>query len=130
MVDESRVDMVNSFELRMFTRDGHVFPELEVVGWYCTGGDGLEEDEVYLQSFFAVAIDSPVVVKLNPAVDSPTKSRETPLDSAGHQLVEIDWTLVSEQSERIGIDHIARLSHQHLIRYVSFIFSHFGKISN
>ncbi|KHJ78761.1 hypothetical protein OESDEN_21616 [Oesophagostomum dentatum] len=25
-------------------------------------------------------------------------------------MTEIDWTLVSEQSERIGIDHITRLS--------------------
>ncbi|KAK6031044.1 Mov34/MPN/PAD-1 family protein, partial [Ostertagia ostertagi] len=135
-VDEGHVEMVNSFELRMFTLDGHcrfneeflrqrlsqykeVFPELEAVGWYCTGSDDLEQDEILLQSLFAVAIDSPLLVKLNPTVDSQAKrkvpvkvyySRETPLVSSGHELVEVDWTLISEQSERIGIDHIARLS--------------------
>ncbi|PIO64273.1 hypothetical protein TELCIR_14105 [Teladorsagia circumcincta] len=135
-VDEGHVEMVNSFELRMFMLDGHcrfneeflrqrlsqykeVFPELEAVGWYCTGQDDLEQDEILLQSLFAVAIDSPLLVKLNPTVDSQAKrkvpvkvyySRETPLVSSGHELVEVDWTLISEQSERIGIDHIARLS--------------------
>ncbi|VDO42893.1 unnamed protein product [Haemonchus placei] len=135
-VDEGHVEMVNSFELRMFTLDGHVrfneeflrqrlsqykevFPELEAVGWYCTGQDELEQDEILLQSLFAVAIDSPLLVKLNPTIDSQAKrkvpvkvyySRETPLVSSGHELVEVDWTLISEQSERIGIDHIARLS--------------------
>ncbi|KAJ1373747.1 hypothetical protein KIN20_036243 [Parelaphostrongylus tenuis] len=136
-IEEGRVDMVNSFELRMYPKDGHmqfneeflrqrlsqykeVFPELDVVGWYCTGDDELEQDEVHLQSLFALTIDSPVFVKLNPTVDSATKrnipvkvycSKDTPLASHEHTLVEIDWTLVSEQSERIGIDHIARLSH-------------------
>ncbi|CAJ0592544.1 unnamed protein product [Cylicocyclus nassatus] len=136
-VDEGHVEMVNSFELRMFSLDGHtryneeflrqrlaqyneVFPELDLVGWYCTGEDGIEPDELLLQSLFALAIDSPLMVKLNPIVSAQTKSsripvkvyysRETPLVSTGHELTELDWTLVSEQSERIGIDHIARLS--------------------
>ncbi|PIO72592.1 Mov34/MPN/PAD-1 family protein [Teladorsagia circumcincta] len=89
-VDEGHVEMVNSFELRMFMLDGHcrfneeflrqrlsqykeVFPELEAVGWYCTGQDDLEQDEILLQSLFAVAIDSPLLVKLNPTVDSQAK---------------------------------------------------------
>ncbi|KJH44820.1 hypothetical protein DICVIV_09139 [Dictyocaulus viviparus] len=95
-----------------------VFPELDVVGWYCTGGDGLEQSEILLQSLFAAAIDSPLIVKLDPTADSQSRrnvpvkvycGRET-LVSTGHSLVELDWTLVSEQSERIGIDHITRLS--------------------
>ncbi|EPB75192.1 Mov34/MPN/PAD-1 family protein [Ancylostoma ceylanicum] len=135
-VDEGHVEMVNSFELRMFTLDGHtrfneeflrqrlgqykeVFPELDLVGWYCTGEDGIEQDEILLQSLFAVAIDSPLLVKLNPTINPQGKrnvpvkvfySRETPLVSTGHELTEVEWTLVSEQSERIGIDHITRLS--------------------
>lgn len=136
-VDEGHVEMVNSFELRMFATDGNittfneeflrqrlsqykeVFPELDAVGWYCTGGDELEPDELLLHSSFAVAMDSPLLVKMNPTVDSQAKrkvpvkvfySRETPLVSCGHELVEVEWTLISEQSERIGIDHIARLS--------------------
>ncbi|KIH68195.1 hypothetical protein ANCDUO_01470 [Ancylostoma duodenale] len=82
--------MVNSFELRMFTLDGHtrfneeflrqrlgqykeVFPELDLVGWYCTGEDGIEQDEILLQSLFAVAIDCPLLVKLNPTIDPQGK---------------------------------------------------------
>ncbi|KAK6728484.1 hypothetical protein RB195_005866 [Necator americanus] len=135
-IDEGHVEMVNSFELRMFTLDGHtrfneeflrqrlgqykeVFPELDLVGWYCTGQGFIEQDEILLQSLFAVAIDSPLMVKLNPSIDPQGKrnvpvkvfySKETPLVSTGHELTEVDWTLVSEQSERIGIDHITRLS--------------------
>ncbi|VDL61777.1 unnamed protein product, partial [Nippostrongylus brasiliensis] len=122
-VDEGHVEMVNSFELRMFTVDGdvrfneeflrqrlvqykEVFPELDAVGWYCTGGEDLESNEITLQSLFADAMDSPLLVKLNPNVDSQAKR----CDLYANELTEVDWTLVSEQSERIGIDHIAKLS--------------------
>ncbi|WKX89497.1 hypothetical protein Q1695_008840 [Nippostrongylus brasiliensis] len=125
-VDEGHVEMVNSFELRMFTVDGdvrfneeflrqrlvqykEVFPELDAVGWYCTGGEDLEPNEITLQSLFADAMDSPLLVKLNPNVDSQAK-RKVPVKVYANELTEVDWTLVSEQSERIGIDHIAKLS--------------------
>ncbi|VDP05514.1 unnamed protein product [Heligmosomoides polygyrus] len=83
-------EMVNPFKLCMFATDGYVtfikeflrqrlsqykevFPELDAVG------DELKPDELLLHLSFAVAMDCPLLVKMNPTVDSQAK-RNVPVN--------------------------------------------------
>ncbi|CAI2351446.1 unnamed protein product [Caenorhabditis sp. 36 PRJEB53466] len=104
-----------------------VFPELQVIGAYSTGEDDrLSSDDKAIMAKLASTmrnsekagqIDATLFLKLNSVTTGST--RKLPLfafegdvaDSEKHRQVE--WVLVSEESERIGVNHIAKLSTKH-----------------
>uniref|UniRef100_A0A8R1HSF4 COP9 signalosome complex subunit 6 n=1 Tax=Caenorhabditis japonica TaxID=281687 RepID=A0A8R1HSF4_CAEJA len=104
-----------------------VFPELQVVGAYCTGEDDeLTAEEKAILSKLATTvrntekagqIDATLFLKMNSVTAGST--RKLPLFafegdvSDSEKYRQIEWILVSEESERIGVNHIAKLSTKH-----------------
>ncbi|ULT96253.1 hypothetical protein L5515_011797 [Caenorhabditis briggsae] len=104
-----------------------VFPELQVIGLYCAGEDDelTNEEKIILSKLTtsvrnsekAGQIDATLFLKLNSLTAGTT--RKLPLfafeadvaDAEKHR--QIEWFLVSEDSERVGVNHIAKLSTKH-----------------
>ncbi|CAI4225458.1 unnamed protein product [Auanema sp. JU1783] len=129
--DEGRcLEIINSFEVRTFDKDGNVlfneeylqqremqfkevFPELDLIGWYGTGTTDITINDCAIQSSFASTHGAPIFLKLDPnGGECSSKLPITLWESAinENRIRPIKWILVSEESERIGIDHITRLS--------------------
>jgi len=95
-----------------------VFPEQDFLGWYTIGEDPTTEDvEIHRQ--FCEVNESPIFLKLNPQMMKsadrlPLGIFESVLDlvqgKACLQFVPVQYNLVTEEAERIGIDHVARFS--------------------
>ncbi|WAR22181.1 CSN6-like protein [Mya arenaria] len=68
-----------------------VFSDMEFLGWYTTGGPPTDAD-IHVHKQICTINESPVLLKMNPV--------------AIHQ----DYTLATEEAERIGVDHVARVS--------------------
>lgn len=104
-----------------------VFPELQVIGLYCAGEDDeLTSEEKVVLTKLTVAvrnaekagqIDATLFLKLNSITAGST--RKLPLVafegdvSDVERYRQIEWVLVSEESERVGVNHIAKLSTKH-----------------
>lgn len=93
-----------------------VFKDLEFLGWYSTGGDPVPSD-IHVHQQICEITESPIFIKLNPQVftnDLPIQVYESVIDVNGDKtttrFVELPYTLATEEAERIGVDHIARLS--------------------
>lgn len=107
--------------------DLEVFPELQVIGVYCTGEDDefSSEEKAFLTKLTntvrnvekAGQMDATLFLKLNSVTAGST--RKLPLFSFETDIADsekyrkIEWVLVSEDSERIGVNHIAKLSTKH-----------------
>ncbi|KAF8383138.1 csn-6 [Pristionchus pacificus] len=95
-----------------------VFPELDTLGWYCTGPQyELSPLEGSLHLELCKFIESPIVCRIITGADFPPQKVplvifESSLNepSKYETLRPVDWTLVSEESERIGVDHVTRHS--------------------
>jgi len=95
-----------------------VFPEQDFLGWYGIGTDPTPEDvEIHRQ--FCEVNESPIFLKLDPQMMTSTDKLplgiyESVLDivqgKACLQFVPVHYNLVTEEAERIGIDHVARFS--------------------
>ncbi|GMR32305.1 hypothetical protein PMAYCL1PPCAC_02500, partial [Pristionchus mayeri] len=96
-----------------------VFPELDSLGWYCTGPQNeLSPLEGSLHNEFCKFIESPIVCRVITGSDFPPQKVplvvfESSLNepSKYETLRNVEWSLVSEESERIGVDHVTRHSH-------------------
>ncbi|EGT48012.1 hypothetical protein CAEBREN_11967 [Caenorhabditis brenneri] len=104
-----------------------VFPELQVVGLYCAGEDDklTSEERVVLAKLTSAVrnaekagqIDATLYLKLNSLTAGVT--RKLPLFAFEGDVTDIEryrsieWVLVSEESERVGVNHIAKLSTKH-----------------
>uniref|UniRef100_A0A1I7TE58 COP9 signalosome complex subunit 6 n=1 Tax=Caenorhabditis tropicalis TaxID=1561998 RepID=A0A1I7TE58_9PELO len=104
-----------------------VFPELQVIGLYCAGeDDGLTTEERVVIAKLTTAvrnaekagqIDATLFLKLNSITAGST--RKLPLFAFEGDVTDperyrqIEWILVSEDSERVGVNHIAKLSTKH-----------------
>jgi len=93
-----------------------VFSEMDFLGWYSTG-DGASESDIKIHKQFFPINESPVFLQLNPASrtsDLPISLFESVIDivkgDAKVLFVDIPYTLASEEAERIGVDHVARVS--------------------
>lgn len=93
-----------------------VFQDLDFLGWYTTGGTPTSAD-IAVHKQICDINESPVFLKLNPATkhsDLPISVFESVIDivegKATMLFVEIPFTLATEDSERIGVDHVARVS--------------------
>lgn len=128
-----KVEVMNSFELLFtiaengdvtidnnyyYTKEEQfkqVFKDLEFLGWYCTGGSPNESD-IKIHHQMCAINDSAIMLKLNPlapTADLPIAIYESVIDvgqEAQMKLVQLPYTLATEEAERIGVDHVARVS--------------------
>lgn len=91
-----------------------VFKDIDFQGWYSTGGD-LSDLDVKVHCQICSIIENPIFLKLNP--NSPPGHQnistfESVIDlddgNAVTRLLPLNYTLTTEEAERIGIDHVAR----------------------
>jgi COP9 signalosome complex subunit 6 len=92
-----------------------VFADLDFLGWYTTGGVPSERD-IFLHKQICTINESPVLLKLDPFgkhTDLPVCVYESVIDIVQSQevkmlFIELEYTLATEEAERIGVDHIAK----------------------
>nr|CAG4644915.1 EOG090X08T4 [Leptodora kindtii] len=126
------LEIMNSFEL-VFTvidsvvidRDYYntkeeqfkqVFSDMDFLGWYTTG-DAPNESDIHVHKQICEINESPVFLKLNPFTrnsDLPVTMYESVIDLVNGEatmlFVELSYTLATEEAERIGVDHVARMA--------------------
>ncbi|KAL4002967.1 Maintenance of mitochondrial structure and function family protein [Acanthocheilonema viteae] len=133
------IEMMNSFEVKwsdegkgyavidasfLSTRQQQyqeVFHDLDYVGWYTIGSTTPTHADWEVHQQFAVLHESPIFVKLDPkappgnklpvaiyeSVSTSGLSTSSPSSVMWHS---VNWSLASEQAERIGIEHVAQIS--------------------
>jgi len=125
------LELFNSFELQYSTENGidmeyfrikeeqfrQVFTDLDILGWYTVGTPIANEKDITIQKQLLTANESLLLLKLDPISQSsnlPVTVYESTLDIVDEQprmlFIEVAYTLVTEEAERIGVDHVARLS--------------------
>jgi COP9 signalosome complex subunit 6 len=101
----------------LFCAVKQVFSEMDFLGWYTTGDAPTDKDlEVHRQ--FVEYNESPVFLKLNPTAsvggDLPITVYESVIDLVGGEatmlFIDLPYTLATEEAERIGVDHVARMT--------------------
>ncbi|EDW43210.1 COP9 signalosome complex subunit 6 [Drosophila sechellia] len=128
------IEIMNSFELKtdvigdetVINKDYYnkkeqqykqVFSDLDFIGWYTTG-DNPTADDIKIQRQIAAINECPIMLQLNPlsrSVDHlPLKLFESLIDlvdgEATMLFVPLTYTLATEEAERIGVDHVARMT--------------------
>ncbi|CDS35611.1 COP9 signalosome complex subunit 6 [Echinococcus multilocularis] len=91
-----------------------VYPGLDLIGWYATGGPITEENKL-LNSRFLEGGESLIILKLNPLEKSgerlPIRVYETVVGSDSCvDFKQIPYTLAHDAIEHIGVDHLARVN--------------------
>lgn len=94
-----------------------VFKDMDFLGWYTTG-DAPCESDIKVHKQICEINESPILLKLNPQAKHtdqlPICLYESVIDLVNGQatmlLVELQYTLATEEAERIGVDHVARVS--------------------
>lgn len=91
-----------------------VFSDFDFLGWYTTGGAASEHD-IVLHKQICTINESPVLLKLDPFgkhTDLPVSVYESIIDIVSGQVtmlfIELEYTLATDEAERIGVDHIAK----------------------
>nr|CAG4643319.1 EOG090X08T4 [Ilyocryptus agilis] len=128
------LEIMNSFELVFNVIEGsiiidreyyntkeeqfkQVFSDMDFLGWYTTG-DAPNESDIHVHKQICEINESPVILKLNPftrnSADLPVTMYESVIDLVNGEatmlFVELSYTLATEEAERIGVDHVARMS--------------------
>ena len=127
------VEIMNSYELVFDEVDGQividveyyklkesqfkqVFEQMDMLGWYTTGGAPNASD-VSVHKQICQLNESALLLKLNPqsiSSELPITVLESVMDlvdgEAQMLLLETGYTLATEEAERIGVDHVARVS--------------------
>ncbi|XP_015114321.1 COP9 signalosome complex subunit 6 [Diachasma alloeum] len=127
------IEIMNSFELLFSVIGGdviidkdyyntkeeqfkQVFSEMDFLGWYTTG-DQANERDISVHKQLCVINESPVLLKLDPRprnTDQLSVSMyESVIDLVNGEatmlFVPLTYTLATEEAERIGVDHVARM---------------------
>ncbi|CAB4026437.1 COP9 signalosome complex subunit 6, partial [Paramuricea clavata] len=128
------MEILNSFELQYDIIDSdviintdyyhakaeqfsQVFKDLDFLGWYTTGNTANETDLKVHQQMCHIN-ESPVLLKLNPIAgrsnELPINMYESVIDVEDGKtrmlFIELPFTLATEEAERIGVDHVAKIS--------------------
>lgn len=127
------IEVMNSFELHFDTIDTdividmeyyntkekqfkQVFSDMDFLGWYTTG-DAPTESDIHVHKQICEINESPIMLKMNPLArntDLPVSVYESVIDlingEATMLFIELQYTLATEEAERIGVDHVARMS--------------------
>jgi len=128
------IEIMNSFEL-LFTEIGgdividadyytmkegqfkQVFSDMDFIGWYITG-DAPNLTDIKIHKQICEFNESPIMMKLNPFdknIDHlPVSLYESVIDLVNGEatmlFVPLTYTLATEEAERIGVDHVARMT--------------------
>lgn len=94
-----------------------VFPDLDLLGWYSTG-ETPTEAEIAVHRQISEIHESPLFLQLNPTAKHPdtlpVSMYESVIDLVAGEtrmlFVNLKYTLATEEAERIGLDHVARIS--------------------
>ncbi|CAD6994526.1 COP9 signalosome complex subunit 6 [Ceratitis capitata] len=128
------IEVMNSFELRVDragedviinreyyqTKEAQfkqVFSDLDFIGWYTTDESPTPLD-IEIQKQMSEINECPILLQLNPlsrSVDQlPLKLYESTIELVDGEptmlFVPLTYTLATEEAERIGVDHVARMS--------------------
>lgn len=94
-----------------------VFCDMDFLGWYTTGSDTPNEFDVKNHKQACTINESPILLKLNPYTghtDLPVTLYESVIEMVNGEatmlFVEVQYTLATEEAERIGVDHVARMA--------------------
>ncbi|XP_025199089.1 COP9 signalosome complex subunit 6 [Melanaphis sacchari] len=96
-----------------------VFCDLDFLGWYITGtaSDKPTIQDIDVHKQIINIAESPIFLKMDPHgghTDLPVKVYESIIDIMNGVpkmlFVELTYTLSTEDAERIGVDHVARMS--------------------
>lgn len=129
------IEILNSFELKFEVVEGdviinreyyntkeeqykQVFSDLDFLGWYCTSSNEPTEADLKIHKQICQINECPILLQLDAQsrnVDQlPIKLYETVIDivqgAATMLFVPLTYTLATEEAERIGVDHVARMS--------------------
>lgn len=129
-----KLEIMNSFELLLTKLDNdniidkayyttkeeqfkQVFCDMDFLGWYTSGNDIPNESDVKNHKQACTINESPILLKLNPYAghtDLPVTLYESVIDLVNGEatmlFVEVPYTLATEEAERIGVDHVARMA--------------------
>lgn len=96
---------------------------MDFLGWYTSsGGNGTSssaanEHDVYLHKQICTINESPILLKLDPFgkhTDLPVTIFESVIDFIDDKpsilFIELEYSLATDEAERIGVDHIAKHS--------------------
>ncbi|KAI1299309.1 COP9 signalosome complex subunit 6 [Halotydeus destructor] len=130
-----QIEVMNSFELLFHDVDSiividtdyykqkegqfkQVFPDLDFLGWY-TAGEAPTESDIKVHKQMCEINESPIFLKLAPTSGQaklPITVYESVIDLVNGEatllFVQVEYNLVTEEAERIGLDHMAHLSSQ------------------
>ncbi|KPP75853.1 COP9 signalosome complex subunit 6-like [Scleropages formosus] len=102
--------------IRIRSQEGRPMQDMEFLGWYTTGGSP-DQSDIYIHKQVCEIIESPLFLKLNPMTkhtDLPVSVYESVIDiingEATMLFAELTYTLATEEAERIGVDHVARMT--------------------
>lgn len=90
---------------------------MDFIGWYITG-DSANSMDIKIHKQICEINESPIMLKLNPFdknIDNlPVSLYESVIDLVGGEatmlFVPLTYKLATEEAERIGVDHVARMS--------------------
>jgi len=128
------IELMNSFELDWTTVDEtviidhdyykikeeqfkQVFSDMDFLGWYSTG-DAPTSKDISVHKQICDINESPLFLQLSPGkqntTELPVSLFESVIDMVGGAarmlFVKLPYTLATEEAERIGLDHVARIS--------------------
>lgn len=94
-----------------------VFKDIDFLGWYTVGSSTATEKDILIHRQLTAVNESALLLKLDPfskTANLPITIYESMIDINDDQprmlFIEVAYTLVTEEAERIGVDHVARLS--------------------
>ncbi|CAG0903419.1 unnamed protein product [Cyprideis torosa] len=110
------LDYLNAKEVRY----KQVFPDLDVLGWYTTGTYPEPSPvDLHVHKQVLARSENPLLLKLVPMSaqhsDLPVTMYESLIDLKGSSsprllFLQTTYSIVTEEAERIGIDHVARMA--------------------
>lgn len=134
--DGRNLELFNSFELEYTVIEGtavidtnyfrskeeqfrQVFKDLDFLGWYTVGGEEIahaSERDIAIHRQLIEVNEAALLLKLDPLSRSqnlPVLIYESVIDIVAGQprmlFIEVAHTLVTEEAERIGVDHVSRM---------------------
>nr|CAH8828364.1 unnamed protein product [Trichobilharzia regenti] len=114
LLDEPHLTVNSEFYTTRESQCKQVYPDLDIVGWYTTGGPIDEKDEM-LNRQMQELNESLLILKLDPlqtcGENLPIRVYESVVDNDGRvHFRQVLYTLATDEAERIGVDHVARIS--------------------
>ncbi|CAH8450192.1 unnamed protein product [Heterobilharzia americana] len=114
LLDDSQTSVNSGFYKTRETQCKQVYPDLDIIGWYTTGGPFNEKDELFNRQMQELN-ELLLILKLDPlqtcGENLPIRVYQSVVDNdAKVQPRPVSYTLATDEAERIGVDYVARIS--------------------